>query len=155
MRTVLDFTCSCSGSVSELVAKWLSTTGVDPTRLIDTTDVEFDQLQLSVNSLQSNDALEEATEVEVPQQEHTKLLSLSVEIGDEAKVNTTAEACILGKIYLREITLLDCAFNDFNLSFFLSLFSRQNDSTQTPFSVQLNEQCFIGQFMLGVCNVVE
>lgn len=123
MRTVLDFTCSCSGSVSELVAKWLSTTGVDPTRLIDTTDVEFDQLQLSVNSLQSNDALEEATEVEVPQQEHTKLLSLSVEIGDEAKVNTTAEACILGKIYLREITLLDCAFNDFNLSFFsLSLF---------------------------------
>lgn len=121
MRTVLDFTCSCSGSVSELVAKWLSTTGVDPTRLIDTTDVEFDQLQLSVNSLQSNDALEEATEVEVPQQEHTKLLSLSVEIGDEAKVNTTAEACILGKIYLREITLLDCAFNDFNLSFFLSL----------------------------------
>nr|XP_012216087.1 PREDICTED: rab3 GTPase-activating protein non-catalytic subunit isoform X1 [Linepithema humile] len=88
------------GSVSELVAKWLSTTGIDPTRLIDTTDVEFDQLQLSVDSLQSNDALDEATSVEVPQQEQTKLLSLSVEIGDEAKVNTTAEACILDKMIL-------------------------------------------------------
>jgi len=95
-----------SGSVSELVAKWLSTTGIDPTRLIDTTDVEFDQLQLSVDSLQSNDALEEATPIEVPQQEQTKLLSLSVEIGDEAKVNTTAEACILGKIHLKEIITL-------------------------------------------------
>lgn len=105
-----------SGSVSELVAKWLSTTGIDPTRLIDTTDVEFDQLQLSVDPLQSNDALEEATSVEVSQQEQTKLLSLSVEIGDEAKVNTTAEACILGKIHLRELTLLCRVFGDSNLS---------------------------------------
>lgn len=95
-----------SGSVSELVAKWLSTTGIDPARLIDTTDVEFDQLQLSVDSLQLTDTLSEATAVEVPRQERTKLLSLSVEIGDEAKVNTTTEACVLGKTYFRKTMLL-------------------------------------------------
>lgn len=90
------FVCE-SGSVSELVAKWLSTTGIDPARLIDTTDVEFDQLQLSVDPLQVSDSLDEATAVDVPQQEQTKLLSLSVEIGDEAKANATMEACILGE----------------------------------------------------------
>ncbi|EZA61233.1 Rab3 GTPase-activating protein non-catalytic subunit [Ooceraea biroi] len=88
------------GSVSELVAKWLSTTGIDPARLIDTTDVEFDQLQLSVDSLQLAEALDEATAVQVPQQEREKLLSLSVEIGDEAKASTTAEAYILDKMIL-------------------------------------------------------
>lgn len=92
--------------MSELVAKWLSTTGIDPARLIDTTDVEFDQLQLSIDPLQMTDALDEATAIEVPQQEQSKLLSLSVEIGDEAKTNMTAEAYILGKIHLRKITLL-------------------------------------------------
>ncbi|XP_025154199.1 rab3 GTPase-activating protein non-catalytic subunit isoform X2 [Harpegnathos saltator] len=88
------------GSVSELVAKWLSTTSINPARLIDTTDVEFDQLQLSVDSLQLNDVLDEVSAVDIPQQEQTKLLSLSVEIGDEAKVDTTTEACILDKITL-------------------------------------------------------
>ncbi|XP_072760669.1 rab3 GTPase-activating protein non-catalytic subunit isoform X2 [Anoplolepis gracilipes] len=88
------------GSVSELVAKWLSTTGIDPTRLIDTTDVEFDQLQLSIDSLQLTDTLDEATAIEVPQQEQQKLLSLSVEIGDEAKTDMTAEAYILDKMIL-------------------------------------------------------
>lgn len=59
--------------------------------------MEFDQLQLSVESLQLTEALDEATAVEIPQQEQAKLLSLSVEIGDEAKANTTAEAYILGE----------------------------------------------------------
>lgn len=88
------------------MAKWLSTTGIDPACLIDTTDVEFDQLHLSMDSLQLADALDEASAVDVPQQERAKLLSLSVEIGDEAKVDTTVEACILGKIHPREIILL-------------------------------------------------
>lgn len=93
-----------SGSVSELVAKWLGATGIDPARLIDATDVEFDRSRLSVDSVRSaaDDALGEATAVEVPRHERTKLLSLSVEIGNEAKVDTTAEACILGKTYFRE-----------------------------------------------------
>lgn len=90
-----------SGSVSELVTKWLGTTGVDPARLIDTTDVEFDRLRLSANSVQltADDTLSEATAIEVPRDEQTKLLSLSVEIGNEAKVDTTAETCVLGKTY--------------------------------------------------------
>ena len=92
--------------MSELVAKWLSTTGIDPARLIDTTDVEFDQLQLSVDSLQFTDT-KEATAVQVSQQERSKLVSLSIEIGDEAKINTTTEACILGKrkIFLKNDAL--------------------------------------------------
>lgn len=119
--------------MSELVAKWLSTTGIDPARLIDTTDVEFDQLQLSVDPLQLTDSLDEATAIDVPQQEQTKLLSLSVEIGDEAKANATMEACILGKnqkvyyietwkymyIYiLLSFFLFLCIFYIFRMSFF-------------------------------------
>jgi len=92
--------------VSELVAKWLATTGIDPARLIDTTDIEFDELQLSVPSLQLTHMLSEATDVEVSrEQERRKLLFLSIEIGDEAKVNTTTEACVLGKPYFRETIL--------------------------------------------------
>ncbi|XP_011867748.1 PREDICTED: rab3 GTPase-activating protein non-catalytic subunit isoform X2 [Vollenhovia emeryi] len=90
------------GSVSELVAKWLGTTGIDPGQLIDTSDVEFDQLQLSVDSVQltADDTLSEATPVQVPRHERTKLLSLSVEIGNEAKVDTTAEARIIDDMTL-------------------------------------------------------
>ncbi|XP_018363110.1 PREDICTED: rab3 GTPase-activating protein non-catalytic subunit isoform X2 [Trachymyrmex cornetzi] len=88
------------GSVSELVAKWLGTTGIDPARLIDTTDVEFDQLQLSVDSLQQFTDTNEATTVQVSEQERSKLVSLSIEIGDEAKINTTTEACILDSMAL-------------------------------------------------------
>lgn len=86
-----------------MVAKWLSTTGIDPAQLIDTTDVEFNQVQISVDSVKLTDALDEVSAVEVSQQEQAKLLSLPVEIGDEAKANTTAEACVLGKIDLIEI----------------------------------------------------
>ncbi|XP_012523480.2 rab3 GTPase-activating protein non-catalytic subunit isoform X1 [Monomorium pharaonis] len=89
------------GSVSELVAKWISTTGINPARLIDTTDVEFDQLQSSIdNYLQPTDTLSEATAVQVPRQERIKLVSLSVEIEGEAKVNATTEACILDNMTL-------------------------------------------------------
>lgn len=62
--------------------------------------MEFDQLQLSIDSLQLTDTLDEATAIEVSQQEQPKLLSLSVEIGDEAKTNMTAEAYILGKRHI-------------------------------------------------------
>lgn len=152
--------------MSELVAKWLSTTGIDPARLIDTTDVEFDQLQLSVDSLQLNDALDEASAVDIPKQEQTKLLSLSVEIGDEAKVDTTVEARILGKIYIyiypyifilyvsSTLTRLKISLYNILLSecFF---FFRSNDFAQTSLSVQFNEQRLVGQSMLGVRDVVE
>ncbi|KYN05982.1 Rab3 GTPase-activating protein non-catalytic subunit [Cyphomyrmex costatus] len=94
------------GSVSELVAKWLSTTGINPARLIDTTDIEFDQLQLPVDSLQFTDT-NEATAVKVFQQERIKFLSLSIE--NKAKINTTTEAYILGK-KKKTMALLKCHF---------------------------------------------
>lgn len=86
------------GSVSEIVAKWLSSTGLDPARLIDTTDVEFDQMQLSVDSLRMVGSLDEAAAMELSQQDQMRLLSVSVEIGNEAKADTTAQNQILGKL---------------------------------------------------------
>ncbi|OXU28898.1 hypothetical protein TSAR_008176 [Trichomalopsis sarcophagae] len=88
------------GSVSEIVAKWLSSAGVDPTRLIDTTDIEFDQLQLSIDSLKLAGSLDEAKAVELLQQDSKALLSVSVEIGSEAKTEQTALANVLDKISL-------------------------------------------------------
>ncbi|XP_012253512.2 rab3 GTPase-activating protein non-catalytic subunit isoform X2 [Athalia rosae] len=88
------------GSVSEIVAKWLSTTGLDPARLIDTTDVEFDQMQLSMDSLKMVGSLDEAAATELSQQEQLKLLSVSVEVGSEAEADSTAQAIIIEKITL-------------------------------------------------------
>lgn len=85
-----------TGSVSEIVAKWLSSAGVDPTRLIDTTDIEFDQLQLSIDSLKLAGSLDEAKAVELLQQDSKTLLSVSVEMGSEAKTEQTALANVLG-----------------------------------------------------------
>ena len=84
------------GSVSEIVARWLSSAGVNPTRLIDTTDIEFDQLQLSIDSLKVAGSLDEAKAVELLQQDSKTLLSVSVEIGSEAKADQTALTIILG-----------------------------------------------------------
>ncbi|XP_015586731.1 rab3 GTPase-activating protein non-catalytic subunit isoform X2 [Cephus cinctus] len=88
------------GSVSEIVAKWLASAGLDPARLIDTTDVEFDHMELSIDSLKMAGSLDEAAASELSQQDQMKLLSVSVEIGSEAKADTTAQAFILEKISL-------------------------------------------------------
>jgi hypothetical protein len=37
--------CCIVGSVSELVAHWLSSAGLDPHKLVDLSDVEFDNLE--------------------------------------------------------------------------------------------------------------
>ncbi|XP_046609657.1 rab3 GTPase-activating protein non-catalytic subunit [Neodiprion virginianus] len=86
------------GSVSEIVAKWLSSTGIDPARLIDTTDVEFDQMQLSMDSLKIAESLDEAAAMELSQQDQMKLLSVSVELGSEAQADSTAQSYILEKL---------------------------------------------------------
>lgn len=83
--------------MSEIVAKWLSSTGLDPARLIDTTDIEFDQMQLSVDSLKMVGSLDEAAAMELSQQEQMKLLSVSIEIGSEAKADLTAQSYVLGE----------------------------------------------------------
>lgn len=83
------------GSVSEIVAKWLSSTGVHPAQLVDMADVEFEQLHFvenvvlekEVSAINSQeDAIEDAP-------------SLSVENQTEPTTNTTAQAWVLGKIY--------------------------------------------------------
>lgn len=81
--------------MSEIVAKWLRSSGIDPARLIDTTDIEFDQMQLSEDSLKFSGSLEEARAVE-KSQDPKALLSIPIEIGDEAKTEQTAMAIILG-----------------------------------------------------------
>ncbi|XP_043278054.1 rab3 GTPase-activating protein non-catalytic subunit isoform X2 [Venturia canescens] len=86
------------GSVSETVAKWLSAAAVDPARLIDTRDVEFDQMQNSVDSLQATGTLDEAAAVDIPKDEELNLLKVSVEIGSEANTDTTAQTHILERI---------------------------------------------------------
>ena len=69
-------------------------------QLIDTTDIEFDRLQLSIDSLKFAGSLDEAKAVDVLQQDSQALLSLSIEIGSEAKTDQTASASVLG-IYLK------------------------------------------------------
>ncbi|KAL7296960.1 hypothetical protein TKK_0009400 [Trichogramma kaykai] len=88
------------GSVSEAVAKWLISTGVDPAHLIDTTDIEFDQVQLSVDTIQYAVSLDEAKALEVSQQNAKSLLTLSVEVGSEAKPEQTSMASVLDKVTL-------------------------------------------------------
>ncbi|XP_014294842.1 rab3 GTPase-activating protein non-catalytic subunit [Microplitis demolitor] len=83
------------GSVSEIVAKWLSTSGVDPSRLIDTSDVEFDSgFQVDAADTQ------EAKEQPLTKEEAVSLINQSVEIGNEARADSSSLAQILDKIAL-------------------------------------------------------
>lgn len=81
------------GSVSEMVARWLASSGVNPARLIDTTDVEFDQTEQSETiGEQMNEA---GGAVSLPKEDTEMLLKEPVEIGSEAKTDSTACARIL------------------------------------------------------------
>ncbi|XP_051155116.1 rab3 GTPase-activating protein non-catalytic subunit [Leptopilina boulardi] len=91
---------SGKGSISEIVAKWLSSAGLDPTRLIDTTDIEFEHIHSIKDSMQRIDSLDEACAVELKQQDRDKLLSLAVEVGSEAKDDQTALSYVIDKISL-------------------------------------------------------
>lgn len=91
---------SGKGSISEIVAKWLSAAGLDPTRLIDTTDIEFEHIQYSKDFMQRIGSLDEACAVELTRQDRDKLLSLAVEVGSEAKDDQTALSYVIDKISL-------------------------------------------------------
>lgn len=64
--------------------------------MIDTTDIEFDQVQLSIDSLKFDGSLEEAKAVEKLQEDPKTLLSIPIEIGSEAKTEQTTLAIVLG-----------------------------------------------------------
>ena len=81
------------------MAKWLSSAGLDPSRLIDTTDIEFDQMQLPIDSIKHLESLDEACATELTQQDRERLLSIPVEVGSEAKDDQTALTYILGNYF--------------------------------------------------------
>ncbi|CAL7946204.1 unnamed protein product [Xylocopa violacea] len=90
------------GSVSEIVAKWIASTGIDPAQLIDTTDTEFTHLRLmSLELLNSSD---ETCDVNDSQSDLEKPLSVSLDGVDlvntknEDKGSANVTTCILERI---------------------------------------------------------
>ncbi|KAI4480653.1 hypothetical protein M0804_010206 [Polistes exclamans] len=81
------------GSVSEIVAKWLSSTGVHPAQLVDLTDIEFEQSNLEENLVPEK----EISAVNL-QEDAVVSSSSPVENQTESNTNTTAQAWVLGKI---------------------------------------------------------
>ncbi|XP_014614493.1 PREDICTED: rab3 GTPase-activating protein non-catalytic subunit [Polistes canadensis] len=83
------------GSVSEIVAKWLSSTGVHPAQLVDLTDIEFEQSNLEENLV---------PEKKIPavnlQEDAIVSSSSPVENQTESNTNTTAQAWVLEKLSL-------------------------------------------------------
>ncbi|KOC68340.1 Rab3 GTPase-activating protein non-catalytic subunit [Habropoda laboriosa] len=93
------------GSVSEIVAKWIASTGIDPTQLVDTTDTEFDNTQLTSHCLEIPNSLDETRHVgDVSQLEQLcdleKSISVPVEMKSEDKNDTNIGTCILERIKL-------------------------------------------------------
>ncbi|XP_066592229.1 rab3 GTPase-activating protein non-catalytic subunit [Prorops nasuta] len=90
------------GSVSELVAKWLSSTGIDPAQLVNTKDIEFDQFLMPMEALNVEGGCIEETHTitNVTKQNAPELVPVTVELACEAKSGTTAQASILEKISL-------------------------------------------------------
>lgn len=85
--------------MSEIVAKWIASTGIDPANLVDTTDIEFDQTQLINDSPKVTSASDEASNIDVPQNGPEQAPPTLVEIGTEVKSDATASTCILGKVF--------------------------------------------------------
>ncbi|XP_054006730.1 rab3 GTPase-activating protein non-catalytic subunit [Hylaeus anthracinus] len=89
------------GSVSEIVAKWISSTGIDPTILVDTADIEFNQMQLTNDSSEVINSLDKDSNVDdASQQDPTIYSTTSNEIDNKAKEETSASICILEQITL-------------------------------------------------------
>ncbi|XP_034172933.2 rab3 GTPase activating protein isoform X1 [Osmia lignaria lignaria] len=87
------------GSVSEIVAKWIVSTGIDPALLVDTTDTEFDQMKLTNNSFDRLNMSDETSSADLKQDSETSI-SVPIETEKEVKTDTTACTCILERIKL-------------------------------------------------------
>ncbi|XP_060821986.1 rab3 GTPase-activating protein non-catalytic subunit isoform X1 [Bombus pascuorum] len=89
------------GSVSEIVAKWITSTGIDPSQLVDTTDTEFDHTRPTNDSLEVLNSSDEVCNVgDVSQSNVEKPLSESLDTESEEKDTTNANKCILERIKL-------------------------------------------------------
>ncbi|XP_033310060.1 rab3 GTPase-activating protein non-catalytic subunit isoform X2 [Bombus bifarius] len=89
------------GSVSEIVAKWITSTGIDPSQLVDTTDTEFDHARPTNDSLEVLNSSDEICNVDdVLQSNVEKHLLESLDTESEEKDSTNANICILERIKL-------------------------------------------------------
>ncbi|XP_068975315.1 rab3 GTPase-activating protein non-catalytic subunit isoform X2 [Bombus flavifrons] len=89
------------GSVSEIVAKWITSTGIDPSQLVDTTDTEFDHTRPTNDSSEVLNSSDEICNVDdVSQSNVEKPLSESLDTESEEKDSTNANICILERIKL-------------------------------------------------------
>ncbi|XP_017879707.1 rab3 GTPase-activating protein non-catalytic subunit isoform X3 [Ceratina calcarata] len=84
------------GSVSEIIAKWIASTGIDPGQLVDSTDIEFDQLQLANDSSEIPNSSGDICDVNVSQCNSEKLPDEKSEEEDSRSATT----CILEGIKL-------------------------------------------------------
>lgn len=139
-----------AGSISEIVAKWLSSSGVDPIKLIDTTDIEFDRLHL-IQELLKNEAHLQSTDVP----ELTVQSSLApIETGSEAK--DEEDTCLLQ-------TTSNSLFNEYMFivqlkwifKFDTQIVCRKSELAEITLSVQSDKQRVTGKSLLGVRYVME
>jgi hypothetical protein len=77
-----------TGSVSELVARWLSCAGLDPRRLVDLSDVEFDNVE---EQHTEENAFRKAASLDIKEGR-----KLEVEQGAEVTPTNEHESGILG-----------------------------------------------------------
>ncbi|XP_076178627.1 rab3 GTPase activating protein isoform X3 [Ptiloglossa arizonensis] len=97
LRSVLS---KGKGSVSEIVAKWVASTGVDPAQLVDTTDIEFDQTLLSNDSFEITNSLDEASNIIDGSQQDPGKLSATLDGIENDAGDIIASKCILERIAL-------------------------------------------------------
>ncbi|OAD61467.1 Rab3 GTPase-activating protein non-catalytic subunit [Eufriesea mexicana] len=91
------------GSVSEIVAKWIASAGIDPSQLVDTTDIEFDHIQSTSDSLEIINFLNKPKYVEDAPEYHSEkseIVPESLDTKSEDKDSTNVTTCILERIKL-------------------------------------------------------
>lgn len=88
MHSSQSLFCCVTGSVSELVARWLSCAGLDPHRLVDLSDVEFDNVKQQHTE---ENAFRKAASLDIKDG-----CKLEVEEGAEATPANEYESGILG-----------------------------------------------------------
>lgn len=83
--------------MSEIVAKWIASTGIEPVQLIDTTDTEFDHVQSTSDSLEISNPLDKpcnTNDISECNLEKSSPLPLEAKNEDENSAGTY----ILGKV---------------------------------------------------------
>ncbi|KAK0157715.1 hypothetical protein PV328_011418 [Microctonus aethiopoides] len=93
------------GSVSEIVARWLASSGIDPVQLIDPTDVEFNCIISNSTENESILAIDktindDSASVNLSTVDCIQLADPLVKIADEVMINITSASQILEKLTL-------------------------------------------------------